>query len=74
MTKPMYCPMAFANSGLMRANYSKYRECWRTEGQMMECTPDCAWAISDGAEYWCGMLSSQMWPLNTRPLNENDNE
>lgn len=61
MTKPMYCPMSFAS--LLPYASTDYANV---------CTPDCAWAVNDKEEYWCGMMDDQAWNTNTRPLKDED--
>lgn len=65
MTNPMYCPMSFNNPGAGG---------W---GQLTprQCTPDCAWAISNGESYACAIVADATvygYKANSRPLKEEE--
>lgn len=55
MSKPMYCPMSFNRDIISDGVYCKSKP--------MECTPDCAWAINDKENYWCGIVP---WNIHAR--------
>lgn len=62
MTKPMYCPMSFANEGSFRNG-------------AQECTPDCAWAkfSLDGKNYFCAIPQIPGGGIcNYRPLEDEE--
>ena len=78
MTKPMYCPMSFANSSCVWA-----RSCGAGNNEIalefepVECTPDCAWALKlAGNSYGCGIAAiaikgtSNEVTMNARPLKD----
>ena len=73
MTKPMFCPMAFANPQILTIKIDEDFHWLKSSMPKMECTPDCAWAKNDGKNYWCGHVR---WEIqannNTRPLNNDD--
>lgn len=79
MTKPMYCPISFANSSLVRQKLSTelgFTEIVGVEHFPTECTPDCAWAKNNGQAYWCGMVPTDtkaaLANVNTRPLKDDE--
>lgn len=53
MDKPMYCPMSFNG-------------CISSQVPTRPCTPNCAWSVTDGHVYWCGILTQ----LNKKPIIE----
>lgn len=67
MNKPMYCPISQMNITTMDGVLCR-------PIPHKECTPDCAWAVNDGKEYWCRIASEEAWHINTRPLEEDGNE
>lgn len=75
MTKPMYCPMSFANSQMLTSEIDEEFPWLKSQAPKMECTSYCAWAKNDGENYWCGHVR---WELqaknNTRPLKKDNDD
>lgn len=69
MTKPIYCPMSFGNP-----SFAKSYVYTGTRIEPMECTPECAWAVSDGSgTYGCVIALGEFnmdTTYNKRPLPE----
>lgn len=80
MTKPMYCPMSFANRKLTEPHYTnkgdQHGPYVEEVKPWMECTPDCAWAVIDVQNecYACGMLDVNRLGTTTnwRPLKDDE--
>ena len=72
MNKPMYCPMCF---GIRDFKGSQF---------LVECTPDCAWAMKAQGRYFCAVpakvatwvesINSERIPteIETRPLKDDE--
>lgn len=69
MTKPMYCPFGFANPELANTRGEK-----NSVGlHVVHCTPDCAWAVSDGKDYGCVIAykpSREYYIINVQPIED----
>ena len=57
MTKPMYCPMAFANPIAY-------------DDKFLKCTPDCAWAVHEDNEYTCAVAELALCALSQADTDE----
>lgn len=72
MIEPMYCPMSFSNIGATTCGPMNLDVDWHP----MECNPNCAWAMSDGRIYWCGMVptdsKSKLAKMNARLLENEE--
>lgn len=66
MTKPMYCPF--------RSRAKTWLDFIFFQSDEAECTPDCAWAAKDDEEYWCAMICTTSYNINTRPLKDDNDE
>lgn len=56
MNKLMFCPLAF-NRDAYFSNGNKVHK-------PVECSiPDCAWAVKDKENYWCGIVP---WNIHAR--------
>lgn len=68
MNKPMYCPLSFSNSMIARDYINA-----GTRFQPMECTPECAWAVTYGGDYACAIAlecERWNWGINSRELKD----
>lgn len=76
MTKPMYCPLSFANSERVWAWGTDDGEHINTKFHPVECTPDCAWAVGDeqNESYACAIAAHTVYGrglrVNARSLKE----
>lgn len=80
MTKPMYCPLSFANSERVWAWGTDDGDHINTKFLAVECMPDCAWAVinEQGDSYACAIAANAVYGRglhpNTRSPKEDTND
>lgn len=55
MANPMYCPMAFNNGPINQTTVINEEEITVTKDSLMECNPNCAWAINYDGNIFCAV-------------------
>lgn len=62
MTSPMYCPLAFNNGAVNQTTVIEEKEITVTKDSLMECNPNCAWAINCYGSIYCAIAFSVAKP------------